>query len=235
MFLPIVDCCQILRVRNSITPIVHIKMHPAQKFEWKCLFDMAGITEEFLLHTITAYKKPLFTTAEWEAEEKPVTNAMLYEWGMNAIQNAAAVEDVLLLNRPNGLELEGIIETEGVPVTRQKIRTSADLSDWCNRVSTCCKINIPILRFNKDKFLQPSTFPTEMILAYSKNQYVKRIDVIGSQPISVMLTLPEQEDVRNAMTIPLSMYKTMLMNAHTPQMFRDLYPIPASLKEKEHL
>ena len=152
-----------------------------------------------------------------------------------AIKNAATVEDLLLLNKPDRLQLTARVYTceGGWPVTDSKyIWSGNDLMEWAEHAKRTFGESVNgVLDFNKNDFLLPSGFPNEMLLAYGKDQYVKSISMVGCQPTEISFTSSETEGPWVALRISLNEYKNLLMHCNCVKLFQGLRPVSAASKE----
>lgn len=232
---PVIRKIVVIKAEETYTPLILAKWFNGGRYEWSCLNRMMCVTEGVLLNTIMESKNPPFTTAAWAKAKKEPTAEMAISLVKKAIKNAATVEDLLLLNKPDRLQLTARVYTceGGWPVTDSKyIWSGNDLMEWAEHAKRTFGESVNgVLDFNKNDFLLPSDFPNEMLLAYGKDQYVKSISMVGCQPTEISFTSSETEGPWVALRISLNEYKNLLMHCNCVKLFQGLRPVSAASKE----
>lgn len=232
---PVIRKIVVIKAGETFTPLILAKWFNGGRYEWSCLKHMMCVSEEHLLNTLMQGDLSSFTTLAWEKAKKEPSIEMVVSLVKKAIKNAATVEELLLLNKPDRLQLTACVYTceGGWPVTDSKyIWNGDDLVKWAEDAKRTFGESVNgVLTFNKNNFLLPSDFPNEMLLAYGKGQYVKSISIVECQPAEIAFTSSETEGPWAALRITLNEYKNLLMQCDCPKLFQGLRPVSAAGKD----
>lgn len=158
--------------------------------EWWCLFNQVGMSEDEFFGQIKAMTGKPFQE-HWKKGGKWVDDAALVRWAKKAVEEAASIEDILLLNRPSSLCVEGYVSVwpkKGEDGWSKKfvsrsIRTTEELDDWIRDARTVMEKArdegrdvFPIIRFSREEFIHYKPLPEKIILKRGK-AYIKNIEL----------------------------------------------------------
>lgn len=198
---------QFLRSNNGITPVIlsgsnnvttleynkNGRAYERREREWWCLFNMIGVTpDEFL----TKVQEMECKDEIWKYGGKWVNGKDVQKWAKNAVKKAAAIEDVLLFNRPIFLTATAKLivwpkkDEDGWSRDELTVSicTTEELDRWIREAKTRMeelkkegRTVFPIIRFSDENLVKVKPLPEKILLKTSARSFISDIEVKDSE------------------------------------------------------
>lgn len=210
---------QFIRSEEGITPVVLMgssnvtQPHYSEKLErnvkrrersWGCMFSHIGVTENEFMDFIRNCTGQQYQE-HWMCKGKWVDDAGIIRWAKNAVNGAARVEDILLLNRPQFLTIEcrlAILTWSSDAcdfglkyLLEKRVSTTSELDDWIRQMrpvmaqyKSQSMDAFPIIQFSKEKLVKAKALPDTIVLKQKNGVYVSDITIHDGEVDSVSYT-----------------------------------------------